>query len=122
MVPLTLVNGLPMSPRDTVVSAVLRFVLELAALFAIGAAFGIFNFLISVFVLTLFNVRGDKRIIGIQVSGLVRLMIEVVIAMLGIYSTLVAFGVELALLFAVVWLTYLWLGRARLLWLVRGAQ
>ncbi|RIK16448.1 MAG: hypothetical protein DCC52_17685 [Chloroflexi bacterium] len=64
----------------------MRFALELAALFAIGAAFGVINLIISAVVLALFNAKGDKRFQGILVSGPVRLALEVAIAMLGIYS------------------------------------
>ncbi len=112
----------PLSPHDTVASAALRFVLELAALFAIGAAFGVPNFLISVFAIALFNARGDKRFQGILVSGPIRLMIEVVIALMGIYSALLVFGTMWAGIFGAVWAAYLFLGRERLLWLARGAK
>jgi hypothetical protein len=110
------------SPHDTVVTALLRFALELAALFCIGAAFGVVNFLISVFVLALFNARGDKRLQGIAVSGPIRLMIEVVIALFGIYAAAIALDPQWALLFGIVWAGYLFLGRERLLWLARGAK
>lgn len=113
---------LPLSPHDTVTSAILRFVLEIAALFAIGAAFGIFNFLISVFVIALFNAKGDKRFQGIQVSGIMRLIIEIAIALLGIYSVLVVFGAVWAGIFGAVFVVYLVLGRERLLWLAKGAR
>ena len=113
---------LPLSPHDTVLSATLRFVLELAALFCIGAAFGIANFLISVFVIALFNARGDKRFKGIEVSGPIRLMIEVVITLMGVYGALLAFGTLYAGIFGAVWVGYLFLGRERLVWLARGAR
>lgn len=112
----------PLSPHDTFLSAALRFVLELAALFAIGAAFGIVNFVVSVFALALFNAKGDKQFKGIEVSGPIRLMIEVVVATMGIYGTLLVFGVLWAAAFGAAWVTYLVLGRARLLWLARGAK
>lgn len=112
----------PLSPHDTFVSAILRFILELAALFAIGAAFGIANFLISVAAIALFNAKGDKRFQGILVSGSIRLMIEVVINLMGIYSTLLRFGTTWAAAFGIVYLVYLFLARERLLWLARGAQ
>src|SRR5262249_7973712 len=107
---------------DTPLAAALRFVLELAALFAIGAAFGVVNFLISVFAIAVFNAKGDKRFQGVLVSGPIRLTIEVVIALLGIYSALAVFGAMWAGIFAVVWVIYLFLGRERLLWLARGAK
>lgn len=113
---------LPLSPHDSVLSATLRFVLELAALFAIGAAFGVVNFLISVFALALFNARGDKRFQGILVSGMMRLVIEIGITLMGIYSTLFSFGTMWAGIFGAVWVMYLYLGRERLLWLARGAR
>lgn len=122
MLPLAIVSALPISPRDTVLTAALRFALELAALFAIGAAFGLLNFLIAVFLLSLFNVRGDKKLVGIQVSGPIRLIIEMAIALLGIYSTLSEFGAAWALAFAAVWVGYAVLGRERLVWLARGAR
>ena len=112
----------PLSPHDTVLSAALRFVLELAALFAIGAAFGVFNFLISVFMLALFNAKGDKRFQGLLVSGAMRLIIEIGIALMGIYGTLYAFGAIWAGIFGAVWAVYLYFGRERLLWLARGAR
>ena len=110
------------SPYDTVGAALLRFALEIAALFAIGQAFGIGNFLISALALALFNAKGDKRFQGVVVSGPIRLMIEVVVELLGIYGTLLVFGVEWAAGFGVIWLGYLFLGRERLLWLARGAK
>jgi hypothetical protein len=110
------------SPHDTVLTALLRFALELAALFCIGAAFGVVNFLISVFVLALFNAKGDKRLQGIVVSGPVRLLIEVAIALLGIYAAAIAFDPQWALVFGAVWVGYLFLGRERLLWLAQGAK
>lgn len=113
---------IPLSPHDTVPTALLRFVLELAALFAIGAAFGVINFLISVVALSLFNAKGDKRFQGVVVSGPIRLMIEVVIAMLGIYSIGLIWGPEWMGLFGVIWVLYLFLARERLLWLARGAK
>lgn len=113
---------LPLSPHDTLVSAILRFVLELAALFAIGQAFGIGNFVISVAAIALFNAKGDKRFQGILVSGPIRLMIEVVIDLLGIYSTLFVLGPMWAGVFGAAWVVYLFLGRERLLWLARGAK
>jgi hypothetical protein len=42
---------IPLSPHDTVPTALLRFVLELAALFAIGAAFGVIQFLVALLAL-----------------------------------------------------------------------
>ncbi len=111
-----------LSPYDTVGAALLRFALELAALFAIGQAFGIGNFLISLAALALFNAKGDKRFQGVVVSGSIRLMIEVVVALLGIYATLLVYGTVYAAGFGVIWLGYLFLGRARLLWLAKGAQ
>ncbi len=113
---------LPLSPHDTFLSALLRFVLELAALFAIGAAFGVPNFLISVLALAVFNAKGDKRFQGILVSGPIRLMIEVVIALMGISGTLIRFGELWAGIFGAVWVVYLFLGRERLVWLARGAK
>ena len=113
---------LPLSPHDTVPSAILRFVLELAALFAIGAAFGVVNFLISVFAIALFNARGDKRFKGIEVSGPIRLMVEVVITLMGIYGALLVFGTLWAGIFGAVWVGYLFLARERLLWLAKGAR
>lgn len=113
---------LPLSPHDSFVSAILRFILELAALFAIGAAFGIGNFVISVAAIALFNAKGDKRFQGILVSGPIRLMIEVVINLMGIYGALLAFGTTWAAAFAAAWLVYLFLGRERLLWLAKGAK
>lgn len=113
---------LPLSPHDTFPSAALRFVLELAALFAIGAAFGIGNFVISVAGIALFNAKGDKRFQGILVSGPIRLMIEVVINLMGIYGTLLAFGTTWAAIFGAAWLVYLFLGRERLVWLAKGAR
>jgi hypothetical protein len=112
----------PLSPHDTVPTALLRFVLELAALFAIGAAFGVINFLISVVALSLFNAKGDKRFQGVLVSGPIRLMIEVVIAMLGIYAIGLLWGMEWMALFGVIWIMYLFLARERLLWLAKGAK
>lgn len=112
----------PLSPHDTLLTAILRFALELAALFTIGAAFGLFNFLISVVALALFNAKGDKRFQGIQISGIVRLIIEIGIAVLGIYGAGVILGALPMLLFGAIWLFYLYLGRARLLWLARGAS
>lgn len=111
-----------LSPHDTVPSALLRFVLELAALFSIGQAFGIGNFLISAVVLAVFNAKGDKRFQGILVSGPIRLMIEVVIALIGIYATLFIYGELWAGAFGVLWGGNLLLGRERLLWLARGAK
>lgn len=113
---------IPLSPHDTILTALLRFALELAALFGIGAAFGIINFVISVGAIGLFNARGDKRFQGIMVSGPVRLMIEVVVAMMGIYGVGIVFGGTWMLVFSVVWLVYLVLARERLLWLARGAK
>ena len=112
----------PISPHDTFVSATLRFGLELAALFAIGAAFGLWNFLISAVAIALFNAKGDKRFKGIEVSGFVRLFIELFIMLIGIYGALLVVGPLAAGLFAAVWLVYLYLGRARLVWLARGEQ
>ena len=111
-----------LSPYDTLPSALLRFVLELAALFTIGQAFGIGNFLISAVALAVFNAKGDKRFQGILVSGPIRLMIEVVIALIGIYATLLVYGEIWAAGFAVLWVSNLFLGRERLLWLARGAK
>jgi hypothetical protein len=113
---------IPLSPHDTVPTALLRFVLELAAWFFIGAAFGIFNFLISVAALALFNAKGDKKFQGITVSGPIRLMIEVVVALMGIYGAGIAYGMTAMGAFAVVWAVYLFLARERLLWLARGAK
>ncbi|MBI4674896.1 MAG: hypothetical protein HY741_24920 [Chloroflexi bacterium] len=113
---------IPLSPYDTVPTALLRFVLELVALFLIGAAFGVINFLISVAAISLFNAKGDKRFVGIQVSGPVRLMIEIVIALMGIYSAGLAFGGVWMLGLGVVWALYLFLARERLLWLAQGAK
>ncbi len=112
----------PLSPHDTVLSAALRFILELAALFAIGAAFGVFNFLIAVFMLALFNAKGDKRFQGVLVSGAMRLIIEIGIGLMGIYGTLYAFGVMWAGIFGAGWVGYLFLARERLLWLAKGAR
>ena len=112
----------PISPHDTLLAATLRFVLELAALFAIGAAFGIWNFLISAVAIGVFNAKDDKRFRGIQVSGVMRLIIEIFIALIGIYGTLLVLGPLPAGIFAMVWIMYLYLGRARLLWLARGEQ
>lgn len=102
--------------------ALLRFALELAALFAIGAAFGLWNFLVSALALGVFNAKGDKRFKGIEVSGVVRLVIEIFIALIGIYGALIVLGPLAAGAFALVWVVYLYLGRARLLWLARGAR
>ncbi|MCG3141825.1 MAG: hypothetical protein HDKAJFGB_03159 [Anaerolineae bacterium] len=113
---------IPLSPHDTVLTALLRFALELAALFAIGAAFGVINLIISAVVLALFNAKGDKRFQGILVSGPVRLALEVAIAMLGIYSAGLRWGVEGMGVFGMFWVVYLFLARERLLWLARGAQ
>jgi hypothetical protein len=113
---------IPLSPHDNVAAALLRFALELAALFAIGAAFGVGNFLISVVVIAVFNAKGDKRFQGITVSGPVRLFIEVVIALMGMYSTMALFGPVWAGIFAAVWAGYLFLGRERVVWLARGAK
>jgi len=113
---------IPLSPHDTVPTALLRFVLELAALFCIGAAFGIANFMISVAALALFNAKGDKRFQGIQVSGPIRSMIKVVIALMGVYSAGIAFGQIWMFGFAIVWAAYLFLARERLLWLAKGAR
>jgi len=113
---------IPLSPHDTLISAALRFILEIAALFAIGAGFGIANFLISVLAIAVFNAKGDKRFQGIQVSGPIRLTIELVIAMMGIYGTLLSFGVMWAAIFGAAWVVYLILGRERLVWLARGAR
>ncbi|HZQ09798.1 MAG TPA: hypothetical protein VFD70_24690 [Anaerolineae bacterium] len=115
-------SRLPLSPHDTIFTAALRFILELAALFAIGGAFGIFNFIISVAAIALFNVKGDKKFTWIQVSGPVRLLLEVVIALMGIYGAGAAFGSMWALIFGAVWALYLFLARERLLWLARGAK
>ena len=112
----------PLSPRDTMLSAGLRFILELAALFSIGAAFGVVNVLISLIAIAVFNAKGDKRFQGILVSGPVRLMIEVVIALMGIYGTLLAFGAIPAGIFALLWVGYLFLARDRLSWLAMGAK
>ena len=112
----------PTSPHDTLPAANLRFVLELAALFAIGAAFGIWNFLISAVAIALFNAKDDKRFRGIEVSGVMRLIIEIFIALLGIYGALLVVGPLAAGIFAMVWVVYLYLGRARLLWLARGEK
>lgn len=113
---------IPLSPYDTVPTALLRFVLELAALFLIGAAFGIGNFLISVAAISLFNVKGDKKFVGIRVSGPTRLIIEVVVALMGIYSAGLIFGQLWMLGLGVVWALYLFLARERLMWLARGAK
>jgi hypothetical protein len=111
-----------LSPHDTVPTALLRFVLELAALFAIGAAFGVIQFLIAAFALSLFNAKGDKRWQGILVSGPMRLLIEVVIALLGIYGIGVIWGTAWMALFGAVWGLYLIVAHDRLLWLARGAK
>ncbi len=110
------------SPHDTLTTALLRFALELVALFAIGAALGVINFLVSVAALALFNAKGDKRFQGILVSGPMRLTIEVVIAMLGIYCAYLIAGLQWMGMFAIVWVVYLYLARARLLWLAKGAK
>lgn len=113
---------IPLSPHDTIPTALLRFVLELAALFAIGAAFGVVNFLISVAAISLFNAKGDKRFVGIRVSGPVRLMVEVVIALMGIYCIGAIWGGMWMLIFGIIWAAYLFLARERLVWLARGAK
>lgn len=113
---------IPLSPHDTVPLAILRFVLELAALFAIGASFGVLNFLVSVVALSLFNAKGDKRFQGIRVSGPIRLTIEVVIALLGVYGIGLIWGVLWMGLFGAVWALYIIVARQRLLWLARGAR
>lgn len=113
---------IPLSPHDTVPTALLRFVLELSALFAIGAAFGVVNFLFSVVALALFNARGDKKFRDVVVSGPIRLMIEVVIALMGIYGIGLIWGLPWMGLFGAVWVLYLIVARGRLLWLARGAK
>ncbi len=113
---------LPMSPHDNAVSAGLRFLLEIAALFTIGAAFGVINLLISAVAIALFNAKGDKKFAGIQVSGPVRLMIEVVVGLMGIYGAGIAFGTAWFVIFGAAWVLYLFLGRERLIWLARGAK
>lgn len=113
---------IPLSPHDTVPTALLRFALELAALFLIGAAFGIANFLVSVAAISLFNVKGDKKFVGIQVSGPIRLMIEVVVALMGIYSAGLVLGQLWMLGLGAIWALYLFLARERLVWLAKGAK
>ncbi len=113
---------LPLSPHDNAISAGLRFLLELAALFAIGAAFGVFNLLISAAAIAVFNAKGDKQFVGIQVSGPIRLLIETFIELMGIYGAGVAFGTAWLVIFAAVWMLYVFLGRERLIWLARGAK
>lgn len=113
---------IPLSPHDTIITAALRFILELASLFAIGAAFGVGNLLISLAAIAIFNARGDKRIQGILVSGPIRLMIEVVINLMGVYGALLVYGTTWASVFALAYVVYLFLARERLLWLARGAK
>jgi len=113
---------IPLSPHDTVPTALLRFVLELGALFLIGAAFGLWNFLISAAAISLFNAKGDKKFVGIRVSGPTRLVIEIVVALMGIYSAGLVFGQIWMLGLGVVWALYLFLARERLIWLAKGAK
>lgn len=113
---------IPLSPHDTVPTALLRFVLELVALFAIGAAFGVVNFLIAVAALTLFNAKGDKKFVGIRVSGPTRLIVEVVTAVVGLYCLSTLWGGTWMLTFGIIWALYLFLARERLIWLARGAK
>jgi hypothetical protein len=113
---------LSLNPHDNAVAAVLRFVLELAALFAIGAAFGVMNLLVSALVIGLFNAKGDKRFQGIQISGWLRLAIEVFIALMGIYGAYIVLGPAAGGAFLIVWVVYLYVARERLVWLVRGER
>lgn len=110
------------SSREPGIIALFRFGIELASWFAIGQAFGVLNLLVAFGLLTLFNVRGDKKYVGIAISGPVRLILETINALLGIYSTMMVWGYQWAVAFLAVWLVYLFLARRRLLWLARGAK
>lgn len=110
------------SSRDPGIFALFRFAIELASWFAIGQAFGVLNLLVAFGLLTFFNVPGDKKFVGIAVSGPVRLFLETINALLGIYSTFLVWGDLWAGAFLIVWLVYLVLARRRLIWLGRGAK
>ena len=85
-------------------------------------AFGAGATVIAVGMVAMLSMPGDKKQVMVPVPGVLRLLIEITLAIVGSYATCLAFGQIYALAFGIVWLVYLLVARERRLWLMRGAK
>lgn len=114
------------NPLDTKISASTRFAIELAAWIAgpWAAADLAGNWLVTIPVLAIFvalpgvfSTTGDKRHVVVAVPGRIRLFIEILLAAVAIYSSLVVWTYIGAIAVAVIALAMFVAGAPRAKWL-----
>ncbi len=104
---------------DNAFAAALRFGVEVIAWVAIQRVWGWGAMIVAILVLAIFNARNDKQVRGIPVPGVVRIVLEVGLIVVGaIAATLwlggwvgTGMGVVLVLQIIVGWRRYAWLLR-----------
>lgn len=97
----------------------LRFALELVAWLAIFFAWGWVPLVLAVAALALFNVRGDKHVVLLQVGGPIRIGLEALVAAVGIVAAFVNWGIAAGLPLLVAFLALFALSHRRVAWLWR---
>ena len=106
--------------RESPALAAARFLLEVIAWIAIYFAWGWVPLVFAVVTLAFFNVPGDKHIVGVKVSGPIRIALEVAVAIAGVAAAHAVLSFPPAGTLLLVYAIMFVASRQRLRWLLKN--